>query len=328
MAIDFSFPAWLRDQHSFADSLLKGAQVGAIIANNRYRNQALAAQAIEAERNYDLREKQLNAQIRTEDINYRLKSQLIEDSFADKATLTNWFSQKKDLPLEERMAFPPPENLRLPQSYGVVNQSMDNDRLAFQQSEKGRVLSMLSGRASKIPESYAYRFFLSNDPDEQIAILEEGEEVARTQNLELYQPREMTTAEGERLVYNPKTGSFRFAPEAIGDEVVTRPIPDEQGNTVGIAMRSGNKWIRVPDNKSAQALLEIKYRNLAADLSDVRKQKPLFGGNPATAKRLQDQEDAILKEMQAIESQINKPSTSPSAAPAIRKYNPATRKIE
>lgn len=44
MAVDFSFPAWLRDQHSFADSLAKGAAVGSAIASNVYRNRALSAQ--------------------------------------------------------------------------------------------------------------------------------------------------------------------------------------------------------------------------------------------------------------------------------------------
>lgn len=140
MAVDFSFPAWLRDQHSFADSLAKGAQVGAIIANNRYRNQALAAQAIQAEREYELRDRQLAAQEKTADLDYRLKSRLIEDQVADKETITGWIETVSSLPLAERISVPMPKNLRLAQSYGIVNQVRDNDLNAFNatvQRDKG-----------------------------------------------------------------------------------------------------------------------------------------------------------------------------------------------
>lgn len=89
---DFSFPAWLTQQHSFADSLLKGAQVGSIIANNRYRNQALAAQAIDAERNYALREKEISVR----DAQQQAVAQARFDELEDMKTLSGW---KPDQPL-------------------------------------------------------------------------------------------------------------------------------------------------------------------------------------------------------------------------------------
>lgn len=174
---DFSFPEWMLRQNTFADSLTKGAAVGSAIANARYRNQALAAQAIQSEREYDLREKQLASQNRTADLNHKLQSQLIEDQASDKAAITDWIQQRNQLPMKERLSMDLP-NVRLPQSYEIANKIMDNDRMAYQQSEEGQFESAITLRSNQLPFSYRYRFKAEQDPEKKLQILEEGEAVA------------------------------------------------------------------------------------------------------------------------------------------------------
>jgi hypothetical protein len=181
---DFSFPAWMRETHSFADSLMKGAQVGAIVANNRYRNQALAAQAIDAERNYELRERQLAAHEKTADLNYKMQSRLIEDQAADKDAITAWIQSRNEKPLEERLTMEMP-SLRLPQSYQITNQIADNERMAYSASAKGKAAAALEFRVRQMPAGYQYRFDSTEDPQEKLTILEQGESEIQRRALEL-----------------------------------------------------------------------------------------------------------------------------------------------
>lgn len=178
---DFSFPAWLRETHSFADSLAKGAQVGSIIANNRYRNQALAAQAIDAERNYALREKSL--QIDQEQRDIMMKSKLLEmetnkqmlaDQVSDKETLSQWIPEYNKLSPEERLSMPLP-NVRLPATFNAINQIRDNDRMAYSQSAKGRAADALEYRIRQLPSDTQYLFDTTDDPREKLSILKAGE---------------------------------------------------------------------------------------------------------------------------------------------------------
>lgn len=315
MAVNYNYevPSWMRfSENSFADALAKGAQVGAAIANARYRNQALAVQAIQDQREFALREKQLAAHNRTADLNFQLQSQLVADQTDDKAAITDWIQQRNQMPLEERLSMDLP-SLRLPQSYQIANQIVDNDRLTFERSLKGKTQNALALRLSKLPADFIQRFEMEEDWDSKMQILAEGEEAARTATLDLYQPREMTTSEGETLFYNPKTGTFRFAPDSIADEVKTRPVTDEAGNVIGHAMWSGDKWVRIPKDKGGNELDIIRYRQLQSDLSDIRKMKagPL-GTSPKLSPGIQAQEDALRKELQEIESRVGKPS---SAAP-------------
>lgn len=282
---DFSFPNWMLQQNTFADSLLKGVQAGSVIANIRYRNQALAAQAIDAERNYALREKALAVDQEQKDI--MIKSRLLEmetnkqmlaDQVSDKEALTTWISERNKLSPEERLNMPVP-NLKLPASFNVANQIFDNDRMAYQQSEKGRAEVAMDLAVKQIPPSYRLRYYSEPNPAARMQILEEGEEAAKTAALDLYRPREMKTDSGETLFYNPKTGTFRFAPEAVTDEVTTRPVTNEEGKVIGHVMRSGNKWIRIPE----ESISKSKELLMRSELAEVNEQVKLMELTPAEA---------------------------------------------
>lgn len=228
MAIDFSFPQWMRDQQSFADSLAKGAQVGAIIANNRYRNQALAAQAIQAEREYELRDRQLAAQVRTDDLNYRLKSQLIEDQTADKAAISDWIQQRNQIPLEERVGMSLPE-LRLTQSYQIANQVVDNDRMAYERSVVGQVSATKARILGAVPE-LAQDYFDATDPDEKREILQRAREqyvkqqpatIAAESRIAMMEQRlsQMLTVEGVKAENRKELETLRADLQMLRDQM-------------------------------------------------------------------------------------------------------------
>lgn len=305
-------PAWLTQQHSFADSLLKGVQAGSIIANTRYRNQALAAQAIDAERNYALREKALQVDQQQRDIMVKSKllemeanKQMLTDQVSDKAVLSSWISARNKLSPEGRLNMPVPD-LKLPASFNAANQIYDNDRLAYQHSEKGRAEAAMDLAVKQIPPSYRLRYYNEPDLDARMQILTEGEEAARTATLDLYQPREMTTASGETLFYNPKTGTFRFAPEAATDEVTTRPITNESGKVIGHAMRSGNKWVRIPE----ESISKSKELLMRSELAEVNEQVKLSELTPTeAAKRRSEIEAKYTSEAAA--------SPRPKSTPAV-----------
>lgn len=184
MAIDFSFPAWLREQHSFADSLLKGAQVGSIIANNRYRNQALAAQAIDAERNYALREKALTVDQEQKDIMIKSKllemetnKQMLADQVSDKETLAPWIAERNEKSQEERLSMRIPA-MRTKYGMDAVNQIADNDRMTYQQSLAGKAQTALALRLGKIDGDYVQQYIDEPDPTRKREILTAGEAAA------------------------------------------------------------------------------------------------------------------------------------------------------
>lgn len=121
MAINFDFPQWMLKDSSFADSLLKGAQVGAIVANNRHRNQALAAQVADNERNFLLREKELEAH----DAQKRAVAQARFDEIEDMKTLSGW---TPDRPLP---------SLRSPKSIATA----ENIQSLYSKSKAGRAVA-------------------------------------------------------------------------------------------------------------------------------------------------------------------------------------------
>lgn len=181
---DFSFPNWMLQQNTFADSLLKGVQAGSAIANTRYRNQALAAQAIDTERNYALREKSL--QIDQEQRDIMMKSRLLEmetnkqmfaDQVADKEALSGWIAERNKLSPEERLNMPIP-NLRLPASFNAANQIYDNDRMSYQQGLAGKVQTALALRLGKIDADYVQQYINEPDPERKREILATGETAA------------------------------------------------------------------------------------------------------------------------------------------------------
>lgn len=174
MAVDFSFPEWMVRQHTFAGALARGAQVGQAIANARYRNQALAAQAVQSEREYALRERQLDSQQRTADLSFQLQSQLVKDQSEDKAAITGWIQERNKLPMEERLSMKWPA-LKLAQSYEIINKVADNDRMVYERSVLGQSAAARAKIFGAVPE-LAEDYFHATDPIEKREILRQARE--------------------------------------------------------------------------------------------------------------------------------------------------------
>lgn len=220
---DFSFPAWLTQQHSFADSLAKGAAVGSAIANNRYRNQALAAQAIDAERGYALRERSLQVDQEQKDIMIKSKllemetnKQMLADQVSDKETLSSWIAERNQLSPEERLNMSIP-SLRLPASFNAANQIFDNDRLAYQQSLAGKAQTALALRLGKIDADYVQQYIDEPDPTRKREILAIGEAATAAKAEALRAVAPTIAAESRETIAKFKAGTQENLVKLRGD---------------------------------------------------------------------------------------------------------------
>lgn len=274
---NFDFPQWMLKDSSFADSLLKGAQVGAIVANNRHRNQALAAQVADNERNFILREKALesdqeqkNIMLKSKMLEMDMQKQIFADQVADKEALSPWLSEYNKLSLEERLNMPIP-NVRLPATFNAINQIKDNDRMAYQQSLRGKVETAIALRLGKIDGDYAEQYLYEPDPERRREILRAGEAAAaaKAESLRAIAPTIAAESRAEVAEINASSREALATIKATATVAKSEGVSESQFvnrhlNTVLSQLENDNAYIdkSVADRTDAAAkLLQKAYRD-------------------------------------------------------------------
>lgn len=136
---------------------------------------------------------------------------------------------------------------------------------------------------------------------------------------EMYPPAERmlqpTEVDGQRLIYNRKTGAVE---RVAGDSIQAVPVRDAQGNVIGNAMPRGAVGPMVRDPNTASVSTRVAVKTKIAELAAQRQAYQQAGNAEAVA--------ALDAQIAGLQAEIEPKDAKQQAAPAAKPAAPAAKK--